>query len=185
LVATSRDDGRYKELAEPVTEEGAGETGEVRGAGEGEGGNLGIVEGIAATRTGFELIKSLRELVKRPETDASEVLARLLELQELMLDARNALNDAQDEKAKLESRITELARMADFGKDFRKAHGVYWHETYPYCPVCWDVDRKPVRLSGPISVPNGGPMDQWTCPFHKQAISIRWDDRSEMKRAGA
>jgi hypothetical protein len=46
-----------------------------------------IATGISATKTGFELIKSVRELVKRPEIDAADISARLLELQELMLDA--------------------------------------------------------------------------------------------------
>ncbi len=99
-----------------------------------------------------------------------------------MLDARNALNEAQDEKVKLESRIAELTRMADFGKDFKPRHGVYWHHAYPYCPVCWDVERKPVRLSGPIRIPGGGPFEQWTCPFHKQPLSLSWTAPGEMRK---
>lgn len=78
---------------------------------------MSITAGISATKTGFELIKSVRELVKRPQVDAAEVSARLLELQDLMLDARNALSEAEDEKTRLEARIAELTRMADFGKD--------------------------------------------------------------------
>jgi hypothetical protein len=83
-----------------------------------------IAAGLSATKTGFDLIKSVRELVKGPDIDASEVSARLLELQELMLDARTALSEAQEEKVKLEARITELSRMADFGKDFTMEEGV-------------------------------------------------------------
>ena len=67
-----------------------------------------IAGGLSATKTGFDLIKSVRELVKRPDIDASEVCARLLELQELMLDARTALSEAQEEKVKLEARIAAL-----------------------------------------------------------------------------
>jgi hypothetical protein len=44
-----------------------------------------IAGGISATKAGFDLIKGVRELVKRPDVDAAEVSARLLELQELML----------------------------------------------------------------------------------------------------
>lgn len=144
-----------------------------------------ITAGLSATKTGFELIKAVRELLKRPQVDAGEILARLTELQDLMLEAKLALIQADQDKTKLEGRIAELSRMADFGKDFKLLHGVYWHEDFPYCPVCWDVDRKPVRLSGPIRLPDGGPVEQWTCPFHKQPITLRWNVRTEMKRAGS
>jgi hypothetical protein len=99
-----------------------------------------------------------------------------------MLDARDALSEAQDEKAALEARIVELTRMADFGKDFMTSHGVYWKDAYPYCPVCWDVERKPVRLSGPIRIQGGGPVEQWTCPFHKLPISLSWSIISQIKQ---
>lgn len=130
---------------------------------------MSIATGISATKTGFELIRSVRELVKRPEVDAAEVSARLLELQELILDARNALNEAEDEKNKLESRIVELTRMADFGKDFIQWSGLYWHNQFPYCPTCWDVERKPVRLGGPVNMTG---EDIWQCPFHKVHIIL-------------
>jgi hypothetical protein len=142
---------------------------------------MNIATGISATRSGFELIKSVRELVRRADIDAAEVSARLLELQELMLDARNALSEAQNEKAALEARIVELTRMADFGKDFMTSHGVYWKDAYPYCPVWWDVERKPVRLSGPIRIQGGGHVEQWTRPFHMQAISLSWNVISQIK----
>ena len=60
-----------------------------------------IATGISATKTGFELIRSVRELVRRPEVDGAEVAARLLELQDLMLDARNALSEAESKKRTL------------------------------------------------------------------------------------
>ena len=112
-------------------------------------------------------------LGKRPEIDAAEVSARLLELQELMLDARNALSEAADEKVKLETRIAELARMANLGKDFVSDEGVYWLDRAPYCPICWDVKREPVRLSGPLGHSQGlnGRID-WSCAIHKATFGI-------------
>ena len=135
-------------------------------------GTMTIAGGLSATKTGFDLIKSVRELVKRPDIDASEVCARLLELQELMLDARTALSEAQEEKVKLEARIAEFTRMADFGKDFTMDEGVYWRDGVPYCPICWDVDRKSVRLGGPSG--NAGFFGQmtWNCPFHKTSFGV-------------
>jgi hypothetical protein len=132
-----------------------------------------ISGGISATKTGFDLVRSVRDLVRRQGVDPAEISARLLELQELMLDARNALTDAQDEKEKLEKRIEELMRMADFGKDFTLEEGVYWRGGVPYCPICWDVDRKTVRLGGPLVRPAGFCNSMaWECPFHKTAFTV-------------
>ena len=135
---------------------------------------MSITSGLSAAKTGFELVRSVRELVRRPEIDASEVSARLVELQELMLDARNALSEAQDDQVALEAQIAQLTRMADVGQDFHKEYGLYWLDGYPYCAVCWDVDRKPVRLSGPVPVREQGPIEQWTCPLHKQPLTLPW-----------
>jgi hypothetical protein len=130
-----------------------------------------IAGGLSATKTGFDLIKSVRELVKRQGVDPGEVSARLLELQDLMLDARTALNDAQEDRAKLDAQIVELTRMADFGRDFKLEEGVYWRDRVPYCPICWDVDRKTVRLGGPTVKPSGFFNSMaWECPLHKRRL---------------
>lgn len=141
-----------------------------------------IGAGLSATKTGFDLIKTLRDALGRPDVNPGDIQARLVELQSLMLDAQRALSDADEENRKLRRELEEAKRMSDFGKQFRLFSGVYWYETYPYCPVCWDVDRKPVRLSGPIRVPGGGPVEQWTCPFHKQPISLSWSVRTELNK---
>jgi hypothetical protein len=130
-----------------------------------------IAVGLSAVKTGFDLIKSVREIVKRQDFDPGEVSARLLELQDLMLDARTALTDAADEKVKLEVQIGDLTRMADFGSEFKFVEGVYWREKFPYCPVCWDTERKPTRLGGPVHLPGQGYI--WQCPFHKPQYVLR------------
>jgi hypothetical protein len=136
---------------------------------------MSIAVGLSATKAGFELIKSVRELVKRQGVDPGEVSARLLELQELMLDARTALTEAGDERARLEGQIAELTRMADFGSSFSSANGFYWHDGFPYCPVCWEVDRKPVRLGGP-EPPYGSAYQDWSCSFHKSIFKLSHQD---------
>jgi hypothetical protein len=95
-----------------------------------------VASGLSATKTGFELIKGVRELLKGPEVNTSEVLARLIELQDLMLNANVALVEIDEENRKLKATIAELTRMAEFGKDFKSAHGLYWHGSNPYCPTC-------------------------------------------------
>jgi hypothetical protein len=143
---------------------------------------MSIAVGLSATKTGFDLIKGVRELVRRPDIDAGEVSARLLDLQDLMLDARTALTEAQEEKTQLEARIAELSRMAEFGKGFVSEYGVYWYMANPYCPTCWDVDRKPVRLAGPKRAEQAMPgMNAWTCPFHKAEFMFSYQAPSKMR----
>jgi hypothetical protein len=72
----------------------------------------------------IKLVTDAVDLLKRPQIDPHEVQARLLELQGLMLEAREALSDAHDEKVNLEARITELTRMADIGKSFTFDGGI-------------------------------------------------------------
>jgi len=140
-----------------------------------------IAGGLSATKTGFELIKSVRDLLKRQDVDPAEVSARLLELQGLMLDAKTALAEAQEDKTELEARIAELMRMADFGKDFKLEEGVYWRDEVPYCPICWDVDRKPVRLGGPTVRPSGFCNSMaWEYSFHKTTFAVSCE-RSQLK----
>lgn len=105
--------------------------------------------GLSAVKTSFDLIRSLRELLTKPEVNPDEVQARLLEIQALLIDAQKGLADAEDENRLLRGRIEELERSADFGKDFTFEEGVYWYRDYPYCPNCWDRDRKATRLDGP------------------------------------
>jgi hypothetical protein len=140
-----------------------------------------VAAGLSAAKNGFDLLKNIREqLVKSQVLDPAELSGRLLGVQELMVDVRTALAEAQEEKASYEAQIAELKRMAQLGKEFKPAHGLYWTDGFPYCPTCWDVDRKPVRLAGPVR--NGqtgrGDHNQWTCPFHKSVFFTYWNAKA-------
>ena len=128
--------------------------------------------GLSATKTGFELIKGIRDLLKRDQVDPHEISNRLMELQELMLEAQGSLGEAQDENRKLRHEIEELRRVADFGKEFQFDEGVYWCREYPYCPNCWDADKKPIRLDGPYHA--ASPEESvWSCPVHRSKYYLK------------
>lgn len=138
---------------------------------------LDILAGITAARHGSELLKNLREALTKPDIDHPEVTNKLIEIQGLIMDAQTALIEAQAEKQKMQAEISTLRRTADIGKNFKSADGVYWFEQYPYCPVCWDVDRKPVRLAGPTKPPFGRD-EHWTCPLHRHPYAMSYNARS-------
>lgn len=124
---------------------------------------MAIAEGIAATKAGFDLVRRALELVKREDLNREEISARLLELQGLLLETRQALSDSADENKTLLAKNADLQRYADIGNQFTFSEGVFWHEDYPYCPNCWQIDRKPVRLDGPSGIAN----TEFRCPIHK------------------
>jgi hypothetical protein len=124
-----------------------------------------FIAALGATKTGLEVVKGVRELLKGEKFDKGEIDSRLSQLQEAPYQAREALGDAQQEVRELNQQIDELKRVADIGKDFTFEQGVYWLKAYPYCPACWDVDRKPIRLAGPSTSIEAG-MQLWDCPLH-------------------
>jgi hypothetical protein len=146
---------------------------------------LDMATGLAAAKTSVELLRTLREVLKKDVVDPHEVSNRLMELQGLLLDARTSLADAFEEINSLRSQVSELMRMAEIGKELEASHGVYFRAGYPYCPVCWDVDRKPVRLSGPLRQERASSGDHWICPFHKQPLSLPWNICGKMQEAQA
>ena len=94
-------------------------------------------------------------------------------IQDKLVDIKTAVADAAEENRTLRREIDELKRMADFGNAFELKEGVYWRENVPYCPVCWEVDRKPVRLAGPSNKATGfANMYGWECCFHKIVFSL-------------
>ena len=116
------------------------------------------------------------DLLRHPKIDGDAVRTRITEMQDLVFSAQRALGEAEDENRKqrkeieeLEDRIRELSRMSDLGKDFILWNGLYWLNKIPYCPTCWDVDRKTVRLGGPVTMTG---EDIWQCPIHKAHIIL-------------
>jgi hypothetical protein len=111
-----------------------------------------IATGLSATKAGFDLIKSLREVLGRPDVNPGDIQARLVELQSLMLDAQRALADAEEENRRLSVKLDEVTRRADLGKDMEFVHdGGYFvraseGKKIPYCPLCWHLDGKTVPL---------------------------------------
>jgi hypothetical protein len=109
------------------------------------------IEGaLGAVKTGFELIKGVRELLKKEKVNPSEVSGQLLDLQELLLQARTSLVEANDYIAKIESDLTARAGLQELEALMVYDQTVYWKRTangeevepHPYCTVCWEKERR-------------------------------------------
>jgi hypothetical protein len=134
-----------------------------------------LVAGIAAVKTSVDLLSKLREALRTTELKPEEILTRLAEMQDMMLNARMALLDAKEQESLLKARVAELERVHDIGGKFTDEEGVYWYANHPYCVNCWDAGRKPIRLEGPYRIANtqNSPNRRWTCPIHKTVHYLR------------
>jgi len=134
---------------------------------------IDLIIGMGLAKNALDIVRGVREALKQKKLTDEEMRDYLETLQDKLVHVKTALADADDERRSLLARIAELERYADVGKDFKPAHGVYWYATYPYCPTCWDVDRKPVRLAGPAHRQFNSHRDVWTCPLHKAEYMIQ------------
>jgi len=134
---------------------------------------MNFAAGLSATKTGFDLIKSARELLTRPDVNPAEVQSRLLELQALMLEAQRAIADAEEENRGLRRDIEQLKEQASVVASLEFAETVYWRRDAegklegPYCPTCWDDKRKLIRLKhteGRFGV--SGDQRRYDCILH-------------------
>lgn len=139
---------------------------------------MSIAVGLSATKTAFELIKNAVDLLKGQDVDVHEVQARLIELQGLMLDARSALVDAEEENRTLRDSIRSLeAELALKGK-IEKREGVYWlggesgKLDGPYCPLCYGDGGKLVPLTKFGARSDFGGRIQFWCQLHKHYLYL-------------
>src|SRR5688572_2536591 len=72
-----------------------------------------ILTGLTATKTGLDLIKGVRELLKPEKVDRTQIQDRLGELQEALYQAREALGDAQEVNRNQTLEIGELKKTVE------------------------------------------------------------------------
>ncbi|HLG97545.1 MAG TPA: hypothetical protein VKX49_14625 [Bryobacteraceae bacterium] len=124
------------------------------------------IEGaLGAVKTGFELIKSVRELLKKEKVDPVEVNNQLLQIQELLLETRNAVTDARAYIEKLDAELANKRKSDEVEKLMVYDQTVYWKRTgngdeiepHPYCTVCWEKERQLSHLRP------GASKGTWRC----------------------
>ena len=131
-----------------------------------------LATALKATKDGFQFVRDLRSALQRQEVNPNEVSDRLLQVQELLLEMQVTLAETQEENRGLRRQLEEQQRVADIGNQFSDSEGVFWYNNYPYCPNCWNVDRKPMRLNGPYASASDA-NSSWTCPIHNSKYYLR------------
>jgi hypothetical protein len=117
---------------------------------------MSFTAGLSASKAGLDLIQRALELVKRDEVDTREVMARLTELQGLVLETRRALSVGEDENRELRRKLEDAQRQQAIEDDLQfvqdggfwirksqQAQGVFC----PLCPVCWGERHQVIPLT--------------------------------------
>jgi hypothetical protein len=115
---------------------------------------------LGALKTAADLSVHLRNLLKQSEQlPVNEILARIIEMQELIADGRTALIDLQEQVVlkngqiqTLNQEIRQLREKWELNEKLVSDGCAYWFPEKqeprdgPFCLACWDAERKLVRL---------------------------------------
>jgi hypothetical protein len=115
---------------------------------------------LGALKTAADLSVHLRNLLKQNEQlPVNEILARIIEMQELIADGRMALIDLQEQLVAKNGQIQSLSLELQRSRENWELNGrlvsdgcAYWFPEKqeprdgPFCLACWDADKKLVRL---------------------------------------
>jgi hypothetical protein len=119
---------------------------------------------IALTKSAADAFRAIRDAIgKKPELVNTE----LSKLNGIILEMQEQLREAHGEITAITSHLDDAKRSLQFQDElfFHPGNGVYWKGAWPYCPNCWEVDRKPVRLQERA---NG----IWSCPVNGAVFSL-------------
>lgn len=87
-----------------------------------------------------------------------------IEAQEKIMDLRVAAVDLQEENLRLREQVKQLDEQLRLTSAMVFKKPFYYHDgdDTPYCPVCWEKDRKSIHLNGPT-----GDHGHYLCPVCK------------------
>lgn len=142
---------------------------------------MGISEGLAAAKAGIDFMKIARGLLRQDKIDVDEILGRLAQVQDYLIDARESLSDALEENRALKENVEKLKTHLSQRSAVIPADGAYWRRKPdgkldgPFCTTCWNSDEKLVRLhyvSG-RHLAMLGMVRVYQCAIHDVVVELR------------
>ena len=100
--------------------------------------------------------KDIVDLLKKGST---------LEAQEKIMELREAVIELQEENSDLKSELKECVAKLAFNESLRFESPFYFsgEDPVPFCPKCWEADKKAVHLPPPRHVASGTRYDCIQC----------------------
>lgn len=133
---------------------------------------MGLIEGLSAVKTGFDLAKNIGDLAKKGEIDGNEVAARLIALQSYLLDSQRTLNEAREEQIAMAEKIKSLEAELSKKPSLAFDPPFWWKEgdKTPYCPNCWESKVRPIHV---ILAFSNAVTTRWDCPQCKSSYPVK------------
>ncbi|MEJ7609179.1 MAG: hypothetical protein WKF37_23630 [Bryobacteraceae bacterium] len=120
---------------------------------------MSITAGLAATKAALDVTKIVMDKLNRPEVNVHDIRAQIQEMlihvvnaQIALSDAQSAVHSADETNRQLRAEITALKDAQAVRQDLIFGDEVYLRKETngkldgPFCPACWDIDGKLVRL---------------------------------------
>lgn len=119
---------------------------------------------LTAISAALSSLKTISGLVK--ERKDPELTQQIIELQTVILQLQQSLTQLHLENTELKDKNRLLQQSLDRKDELITESGLYWHlvadkKDGPFCPNCWDMDNKKVRLQP------DGPGAYW-CTKHSR-----------------
>src|SRR6185437_3614511 len=130
---------------------------------------MNIAGGLSALKTSTDLLRSLRDRLKSGEAKGEEVIGRIGEIYDYIVESKDALVDAKDEiyalkeklraRNKYEYRFNVLWRKGDDGKYIG-----------PFCPICKGNDKEMPLRPAPGYIQTKDHFNMACNAFHQAAM---------------
>jgi hypothetical protein len=111
---------------------------------------MAIPEALTTLGIAAKTIKALLDLL--PKKENPEILSKITSLNGEIIKAQQEVFSLIDENRQLKSKIDELEKEVNTIHEMEFKHGIYWREGEgindrgPFCPTCYDKDRKTIHL---------------------------------------
>ena len=113
---------------------------------------MNIAAGLSALNAATNFTRSLRDELKSGTIKGDEIIGRIGEICDHIVDSKEALIEAGNEIQALKDQLRVFNDRKQIDNELYHDGRVYWrtHEnkrTGPYCPFCWDKDKRLVTLT--------------------------------------
>jgi hypothetical protein len=151
---------------------------------------FGIGEGIAAAKLAFDAGAKALDESRRPNFEPDKLRTHLTAMQDHILSAQRALNEAEDENRQLRRQIEDMERVRDIHADmeFQNDGGFYIRKSerdagnpVAYCSACYG-DSKGTKL---IPLRPTGDEGAYHCIIHTTLFKTKArlkDQKEQMTR---
>lgn len=106
----------------------------------------------------IESLKEIADLVKKFNDD--ELNRKIVDLEGEIVERTLQIGSLEEENEELKRTLSLIKKMR-----FKKPFYFQGDDPVPFCPRCWEKEKKPVHLIGPVKVATGL---RYGCPNCKE-----------------